>query len=248
MITSHYKQRNGYTILELVVVLGITGLLIATAIGGYVRFRKEGQVGVIVKIFQEAKSATGLFQQSYGGILPITESSTSGAIATSGSTLSGVGVDVLSKAVTFDQILTTTRCLDAKFVLSVGDNKAATGSVCPVWSISGAAFEGAAVPDLDCSQCNRIENVRLTNEDPLSAAIFGSSFSLDGRELLPAGGVATVMYIPNYPASLAYKVSLAIDGPSLSSSATEGDGKGSVIYTAPDASGKTTLVLHVNDL
>ena len=238
----------GFTLIEILTVAAIITVLVGVTIAGLTKGTENGRAAGVVGAVSQIKSAVKQFADDHGGLVPVTDSTTAANLPTSGTTFSAATATVLSKAIILDTVLLTERGAERAIQLPAGPNpppvNASAADV--LWDSTLQKFKmnPDAAPTRDYSLCNRLECQISSATSPETA--LGTNFFLDGTNGIPSGRRVVCAVIPGCPASLAYKISLKLDGVGFSTNETTLDNKGSVVYNTP-VNGVTDVYLYIAD-
>lgn len=253
--TSTMKKKNvrynnkGFTLLEILTVVAIIGLITSIAIPGYRYARQYAGIVSVKGTVASARSAVDQYLKKPGGlgVLPITESTTLSAIATTGTGASGSTAAIVSAAARLDTLLLTEGFLESPVSIKVGSQvNTPTGTVELLWSPANNAFTSAAVaPSYDYSAITRLECQLVPAAPSVPSAAAGTNFRLDGTNDLQANLRVVALVIPNISGVDAAALANSM-GNMSAATATALNNVGPVAYAAPAAgTGLTTAYVYV---
>lgn len=134
-----------------------------------------------------------------------------------------------------DDLLVTTKILDARFMVKIGTQPGATPLAGGTWANS----TGAWVATGGVSQATQSRLICLTSVTTAVPGAAGTNYMLDGTTALPTAARVVSAVITGVPIDDARELSLKIDGEAMTqnTSSIAADTAGKVTYAAPATTG-----------
>jgi len=237
---------QGYSLLELVLVLAIVSVLVGLLLPKGFDALRNARIQQVAKTVDTLKTALADYLTLPGGngSLPRTEGTN---IPTSGATLTGATDIAKGNGARLDSVLLATSKLERPLSLRMGSQSyASTGTGNEMtWSQSALAFVVTpdAAPQRNWSAVTRVES-RSSTPGTLPSAALGANFRLDGTTDLTANLIVAYLVIPAVPAKDAYNLAVAMNGPQLTPVEGVACDTGVVAYAAP-TNGVTDVYIYL---
>jgi len=244
-----HHQNQGYSLLELVMVLAIVSVLVGLLLPKGFDALRNARVQEVKSAAATLKTAlTDLIAMPGGnGSIPRTEGT---GIPCSGAALSGATDAAKGNGARLDTVLLATGKLERPLSLRMGSQvytSTGTGNEM-TWNQAAQAFviTPDAAPQRNWTAVTRIE-ARSSNPALLPSAAQGANFRLDGVTNRSANVIVAYLVITNCPAKDAYELALSMNAPQLAPVENAACDTGLVAYAAP-LNGVTDVYLYLAEI
>ncbi|MSU66018.1 MAG: prepilin-type N-terminal cleavage/methylation domain-containing protein [Opitutus sp.] len=240
------KSSQGFTLLELALVLAIIAVLVSTLLPKGFDALRNARVQQVAKTVETLKTALTNFIALPGGngSIPRTEGV---GVPTSGAALTGATDVAKGNGARLDSVLLVTGMLEKPVGVRMGTQtgtSTGTGSEM-TWNQALVAFVVTpdAVPQRNWSGVSRAE-ARTTQQGVLPSVGLGANFRLDGVTDLPANQIVSYLVIPSCAYADAYALATQMNGAQLAPVLGAASDTGVVAYAAP-ANGVTDVYIYL---